>query len=240
MRRLPLVIVAALVMALAWSVLPVHGQDIYGLSFRPTDAMGDFGARGKVDMVEDGDGFLVSVDLSGAAEGLKIEKFTGAAAFVVWWVDMDGKRHSLGTLNDALVLDDARADALIAKLFLTAEADAATAQPTGDRLYEVTLRNVAEVETTAGVLTSKDTAKVSAAAGTTPTEAAKPTGAAAAKPTEAPKPTEAAKAGTETKKTEAKPGQLPTTGSAARDLLVLLAVVAGLVISALRLRAVRV
>jgi hypothetical protein len=244
MRTKLLVVVAGLVLALVWGALPASAQDIYGLSFRPTDAAPESSPRGTVDIVAGTDGkYVVTVDLSAADSVLKLANYPDADAFVVWSVDMDGKRRNLGVLDEGLVLGEAAADYLIAKLFLTAEADAAAAQPTTDRLYEVTLRNVAEVESTAarsgsGDTAAKPAAKTAAQAATAPTAttlaapAASPTVQA---PAGAAAPTAAA-AKTET----GKPAELPTTGNNARDLAVLLAVVTGLVLAGIRLRTLRV
>ncbi len=144
MRRFAFVVALLGLMA---AVAPAHAQDILGLTLRPSDAMPDGSGTGLVDFVSSGSGTEVSVDLSGAAEGMSIEDFEGATDFIVWAVDMEGVRHNLGPLNADLVLEDAPADFLVARIFVTAEADAAATQPTGDRLYEVTLRGVDEVDT---------------------------------------------------------------------------------------------
>jgi hypothetical protein len=226
---MPLIVAAALAIVLLWVALPAFAQDIYGLSFRPTEALGETAPRGTVDIVAgEGDMYTVSTDLAGALKALKLGSYPAAAAFVVWGVDMDGQRHNLGVLGEDLTLADAEADFLVAKVFLTAEADTEATQPTGERLYEVTLRNVAEVETT------------TAAAGQT--EAKTEAKAASAQAATATPKTEEAKASptTAAKVAEPKPSNLPTTGGETRDLLVLVLVVLGLGLGALRLRAIRV
>jgi hypothetical protein len=234
MRRLPLLVVAALVLVLLWGALPTFAQSIYGLSFRPTDAAPASSPRGSVDIeAGEGDNYLVTVDLASAAPSLKLANYDGANSFVVWSVDMDGQRHNLGSLNDDLTAEKLKADHLIAKLFLTAEADAEVAQPAGDRLYEVTLRNVAEVESTSSSTLSKAAvAEASATVEEKPTATTVAAGAAKAETKASPT--------AETKPAEAKPQVLPTTGDSTRDLLVLLAVVVGLVLIGTRLRTLRV
>jgi hypothetical protein len=236
MRRMPLLIAAAVAGALLWAALPAFAQDIYGLSFRPTEALSETAPRGTVDIVAgEGDNYKVSVDLTGAEKVLKLGSYPGAAAFLLWGVDMDGQRHNLGVLGDDLTLADAAADYLVAKVFLTAESDEAATQPTGERLYEVTLRNVAEVETTSAGA-AKPAAKTETKTETKTGEKAQAQAATATPKPAAPTvaPTTAAKAA------EPKPSNLPTTGGETRDLLVLVLVVVGLGLGALRLRTIRV
>ena len=209
MRRFALVVALLGLMATA---MPTHAQDILGLSLRATDAMPDGSARGLVDFVSTGDGTEVSVDLSGAAEGISIDDFDDATDFVVWAVDMEGVRHNLGALNDDLVLEDASTDFLVARVFLTAESDAGATQPSGDRLYEVTLRNVDEVDTVPDdVDSSEEMADDDAAS-------------------------------EEDAEEDAKPSELPTTGDPIRDLAVLLALATVLIGGgfSLRMQAVKI
>lgn len=191
-----------------------HAQDILGLSLRPSEAMPDGSAPGLVDFVSTGSGTEVSVDLSGAVEGMSIEDFEGASDFIVWAVDMEGARHNLGPLNADLVLEDAPVDFLVARVFVTAESDAAVTQPTGDRLYEVTLRRVEEVDTVPEQTDAVD-------------EAAE----------EEDEGEEAADE--ETEAADAKPKELPTTGDPMRDLLVLVTLSIVLIGGGLRLRTVK-
>jgi hypothetical protein len=147
MRKTPILALAALALFLATGSRPAAAQDILGLSLRPTDEMPAGTARGTVDLVSEAGGQTnVHVDVSGAAESLKLEDHPGASAFVVWAVDNDGVRHNIGTLDEALVLADASVPFLVAKIYVTAEADAEAASPTGEQLFEATLRNVTEVE----------------------------------------------------------------------------------------------
>lgn len=208
MRRFALFL--ALV-GLAAAAAPVSAQDIIGLSLRATDAAPDGAGNGTVDIVAEGDGYNVSVDLSGNADAFA-EQAAGGDHLVVWGIDMDGKRHNLGTLDDAYALENAGADFMVAKVYVTAEDDAAAVNPTSDPLFNLTLRKVTEVET------AMDDASMAA------DESAKASDTAAASaPAAAP----------------AKPQELPTTGTLLLDLVVMLAVAAAFVVGGLRLRAVR-
>jgi len=207
---------AALALAMLFGSLSAHAQSIYGLTLRPTDAAPEGAPRGSADIVSANGTYEVSVNLSAASGVLKLDAFRGASAFVVWAVDMDGRSGRVGALDEQLRLDAARVEHLIARLYITAEPAAGASNPTGARLYEVTLRNVPEAE---GVVASAQ-------------EAAPPTEAATAEPAPAgPTPTTAARNDT--------PKVLPTTGTGLGDLLVLAAAGLALVAAGLRLRAVR-
>lgn len=187
MRRLSILVLAAMVITLLFGPTPARAQDILGLSVRPTDLLPAGTARGSADILRsDAGGYLVSVDLSSAAEALVFDDYAGASAWVVWVVDMDGVRHNLGALDENLVLEDARTDGLVARVFVTAESAADVTTPSENRIFEATLRAVTE------------------------------------------------------EATEAKPEVLPTTGSLVHDLMVLVLVAVALVLTGLRLRAVRV
>ncbi len=207
----------------------VHAQDIVGLSLRATGAMPSGTGRGTLDIVKSNgaSNYLISVDFAGAAESLELNAFEGAEAWVVWAVDMDGIRHNLGTLNAESALKDIPVDYMVARVYLTAEPDAATKAPTGEPLFSVTLRNVTEVDTLPA--DAPAAAAATAPAGTTAGAAA---GAATAPPTAA------APAGTA--KDSAKPKELPTTGTWVQDVLAALAVATALIIGGWRLRMVRV
>lgn len=211
MRRIALFLALA---GLAVATAPVGAQDIKGLSFRATDAAPEGAGNGTVDIVADGDGYKVSVDLSGSADAFA-EKAVAGDHLVVWGVDMDGKRHNLGTLDDAYTLTDAAADFMVAKVYMTAEDDADAINPSSDPMFNLTLRTVTEVETAADEASMAAAESESASEGDT---------SAASAPAAAP----------------AKPQELPTTGTLVRDLAVLLAVAAAFVVGGLRLRAVRV
>lgn len=217
MKQTSILALALAAFFLALGALPAAAQDILGLSMRATDEMPAGTGRGTVDIVGDGaNQFKVTVDLSGAAENMKLEEFAGATGFSVWAVDTNGVRHNLGQLDDSMVLKDAAAGFPVAKIYVTAEADAATASPTGKPLFTATLRNVTESDATA-------TPASGAEATTAPATSA---GAAAAKPTDAPAAA-----------TAQKPKELPTTGDLVPDLMVLAAVAAGLFLVGWRLRA---
>ncbi len=212
MRRFAILVLVALGVALLQGTLTAQAQDILGLSVLPDPAMPAGTNRGSADIIRADDGsYLVSVDLSGAAEALDFDDFEGATAWVVWVVDMNGVRHNVGALNDNFVLEDATVDALVARIFLTAEAAADVTGPSEDRLFAATLRDVEEVE-------SVEPAP----------EAAE---AAEAAEEEAPAPTPVP---------ATEPEVLPTTGGLLHDLLVLAAVAAALLLVSLKLRAVRV
>lgn len=222
--------VVAALLGMAAVAVPAHAQDILGLTLRPTDAMPDGSVTGLIDLVSTGDGTEVSVDLSGAADALTIEDYEDATEFVVWAVDMDGVRHNLGPLNGDLVLEDAPVDFLVARIFMTAEADAEAQQPTGDRLYEVTLRRVDEVDTIPMQTESSDEPTDEDAGESADTEE---------------EGSDAAGEGEdegegEGEGEEAQPKELPTTGDPVRDLLVLAALAIVLIGGGMRLRAVRI
>lgn len=212
MRRFAFVVALVGCMVAA---IPAHAQDILGLSFRPTDAMPEGSAGGLVDFVSTGTGTEVSIDLSSSAEGMSIEDFDGASDFVVWAVDMKGARHNLGPLNADLVLESAPVDFLVARVFVTAEADANATQPTGDRLYEVTLRGVEEVDS---VPEQTDASE----------EATEEEDADAEEGAEE-----------EAEAEDATPKELPTTGDPMFDLMVLVALATVLIGGGLRLRTVK-
>jgi hypothetical protein len=216
MRKTPLVALTLVGLFCALAVRPASAQDILGLSLRPTDEMPSGTARGSVDLVADNGGYVISVDLSGAAEALKLESFEGAQAFVAWAVDTNGVRHNLGSLDEGLVLKDARADYPVAQVFVTAEPDAAAGVPAGEPLFTAALRNVTIVDATA---TPADGA---------PAAAPQPTAAAAA----APAATAAAPA-------PAKPKELPTTGETVPEVWALVGVALALLAVGWRLRAGR-
>jgi hypothetical protein len=214
MRKTSILALAIAGVFVAYGVLPVAAQSILGLSLRATDELPSGTARGTADIVADKDGqYKVSVDLSAAADSLKLADYPGAKAFLVWAVDTNGVRHNLGTLDGSLTLKDVAAAYAAAKLYVTAEADSAAAAPAGKPLFAATLRNVTEVEATA-----------------TPAgaEAAKSGGAESAAPQ-----------ATAVKAAEAKPNRMPTTGNELPDVLVVVAVAIGLLVLGLRLRAVR-
>lgn len=214
----PILIAVALAFALTLSLVavPVFAQSIYGLSFRTTDAAPEGAPRGSVDIVADDGSYLVTVDLTEAADVLFLDDFDGAEAFVVWAVDMDGVSENIGVLDEDLFLEDAQVDYLIARLYLTAEPSADAESAAGERLYQVTLRNVTEAE--------EAEVEAQAAAEETPEATAEPEATAL--------PTAQAEA-------EAKPTVLPTTGSGLGDLIVLAIVSFGLIGAGLRLRTVR-
>jgi len=218
MRTVHLFALVAVLAVLAFGATTAHATDIYGLSFRPTETLGD-APRGTVDIVADGDGYLVSVDLSEARDALMLDDYD-AEAFVVWYVDMIGKSHRVGTLDDSLSIADGAVDHIVAKVYLTAEADADVDAPTGDRLYELTLRNILEegeervveeeaADTDEGSATDEDA--------TTDEESDE-----------------------DADDNGGKPSELPPTGGQVRDLLMLVLVSATLLVGALRLRGVRV
>jgi hypothetical protein len=152
MRRIALVTLAGLGICLAlvaFASRPVRAQDILGMSLRPTGVMPAGTSAGAVDIVgQDGGGYLVSVDLSGVADSLASSDYAGDT-LVVWAVDTEGTTHRLGALSEQHVLEDAPADYLIARIFVTSEASAEAAAPSGESLFQATLRNVPQAETTA-------------------------------------------------------------------------------------------
>lgn len=214
MHRTPLLAVLAAGLVLALGAIPASAQDILGLSMRPTGEMASGTPRGSVDIISDSAGkYAVNIDLSSASEGLTLAAFEGAKAFVVWAVDTDGVRHNVGTLDGTLVLNGT-VDYQIARLALSAEADAATTSPTGPDLFAATLRSVQE--RSAAAPKAQATAAATKAAGTTAATAA-------------PAPTKSAP-----------PKELPTTGNTLPDVLVWAAVAVALLVIGLRLRGVRV
>ena len=82
------------------------------------------------------------------ADALVLEDYPDAEGWVVWAVDMDGRRHNMGVLDGNLVLEEAVADFVVARIFLTAEPALESAAPDGERLFVATLRSVEEVEAT--------------------------------------------------------------------------------------------
>lgn len=180
----------------------VHAQNVQGITLRAGETMKG-SPNGVVDIVGNGTTADVSIDLSGAAETMKLADFKDAKAFVVWAVDMDGYRHNIGTLSDELKLAEAAVDYRVARLYVTAEADAKATDPSGDPLYSVTLRNVTE-KSGAPSGAAKSSSAASPGASTSST----------ASTTSAAKP--AAAAGT-------KPSELPTTGGGLSDMMVLAA-----------------
>lgn len=200
-----------------------HAQDIVGLSLRATGEMPSGTGRGTLDIVKSNgaSNYLIGVDFAGAAESLELNAFEGAEAWVVWAVDMDGVRHNLGVLNAESALKDVAVDYVVARVYLTAEPDAAAKAPTGAPLFSVTLRNVTEVDTL-------------------PAEA--PAAAATAAPTSAPAGGAAAGAAPTVAATKdaSKPNALPTTGTWVQDVLAALAVATVLILGGWRLRIVRV
>lgn len=238
MRRASLAVLAALALAVLLGALPARAQSIYGLSFRPTDALPEETSRGTADIVAVEGEYFVSVDLSEAADALDLANFGDAEAFVVWAVAMDGKSTRVGALNDELRLEDTAVGFFIARLYLTAEPSADVDEASGDRLFEVTLRRVTEVASAAADEGDAEEAAEEAEKGEESAQTAKSTesGAAAAAAAGATGATGAVAAPS----AEAKPHVLPTTGSDLGDLLVLLAVAGALILAGLRLRAVRV
>jgi len=213
-NKLRLLTATLAIIVFAAGTTPALAQDILGLSMRATEAMPEGTSRGLADIVDDGDGYAVSLDLSSAADALNLDDFDGAEAFVLWAVDMDGVRHNIGVLGDDGTLEDASVDFLIARLYVTAESDSAANQPTGDPLFLVTLRSVEEVDTVA----EEDAEDADEAA------------------SEAADDTDEGEAATD----EAKPAELPTTGQPMRDLLVLLAMAGALLAGGLKLRSSRI
>ena len=229
MRILTIAAVAALGAVLVLGNAPVLAQDIYGLSLRPTEGMNELSVRGSVDIVADGEDYLVSIDLSAAVDELDLDDIDDAEAFVVWVVDMDGNVTNAGALDENLVLEDAVVSGVVAKVFVTAEEDSAAAEPSGDRLYELTLRNVAETAQ------PTDDEAADQADDATDDDADEDAADEDADDDAATEDSE-----DEDSKDDDKPVELPTTGGDTRDLLVLVAVALGLMMGALRLRTLRV
>lgn len=204
MMRRTLAALAAFSLAAALAA-PIHAQDIMGMSLRPAPGSKDLAGTGTIDILraEKAGSYTVKVDLSKAAESLDLSKFEGAKAFVVWAVDLDGMRHRLGKLDDKQALGDTTVDYSVAKVYVTAEADAEAASPSTP-LYALTLRQVKEQETAA------------AAPATADSKAAAPTAASGSSSTTAGSSSPTAEA-----KKDTKPSTLPTTGSAKPDLLVM-------------------
>lgn len=221
MMRRTLAALAALGLAAALAA-PTFAQDIMGMSLRPAPGSKDLSGTGLIDILR-GDkagSFKVKVDMAAAAESLDLSKFDGAKSFVVWAVDMDGMRHNLGALDAQQALAETSVDYTVAKVYVTAEADAKAASPS-DPLYVVTLRQVKEQESAPAAADSK--AAASGATATTDSKAAAPTAMATTASAAAASPTEAKK--------DSKPSTLPTTGTGATDL-VLMAMLAVLLIGA--------
>jgi len=175
MMRRTLAALAALGLAASLAA-PIFAQDILGMSLRPAPGSKDLAGTGLIDITrgEKAGNFNVKVDLSKAAESLDLSKFEGAGAFVVWAVDMEGLRHSLGALDDKMVLADTLVDYTVAKVYVTAEANAKVAAPSAP-LYVVTLRQVTEQESAP---TADSKAVAAAATATTDSKATAPTTAA--------------------------------------------------------------
>ena len=227
MIRRMLAAVAMLGLLFAGHALPAHAQDILGLSLRPTDAMTGSPGRGSVDITRsNGEGnYAIKVDMSGTADSMDLTAFDGAKSWVVWAVDMDGVRHNVGSLDGDLMLVSAAVDYMIARVYITAEADAKAKQP-GDPLFSVTLRQVQEVDTVAEDDASSDEATTDEA---TADDAATDEAAA-----------DDASADASASAESSTPAELPTTGGPISDMLMLLAIAGLLVFGGLRLRAVRV
>lgn len=211
------------------SASTAHAQNVQGLSLRAGDALKG-SPSGAVDIVGDGETATIKVDIAAAAETMKIADFKDAKAFVVWAVDMDGYRHNIGTLSDELTLAEAKVDYRVARVYVTAEADAKANAPTGEPLYAVTLRSVTE----------KDGAPAgdAKASGSTSASSAPAAGAAASSSAPAAGAASSAPAKT-TAAASTKPNVLPTTGSGASDLLVLAVAAALLLAAGVRLAGVR-
>lgn len=230
MRRF-LVVTGFVALLAALAVPAAHAQNVQGLSLRAGTALKG-SPNGTVDIVGDGATANVKVDLSGAAETMKIADFKDAKAFVVWAVDMDGYRHNVGALTDELKLADVKVDYRVARLYVTAEADANASAPTGDPLYAVTLRTVTEKD---GAPAGE--AKASGAAASTSSSSSSSSSAAASSA-----PAASAASSTSAKTTtasSAKPANLPTTGGGVPDLLVLAAATMALLAVGARLAAIR-
>lgn len=223
MRRIA-VVLAGVAM---WAVLTgpaAHAQNVQGLSLRAGEAMKG-SPSGLVDIVGNGDAATVMLDLSGAAETMKLADFDGAKAFVVWAVDMDGYRHNLGALSDELKLADVEVDFRVARIYVTAEADAGAKAPTGDPLYAATLRNVTE----------KDGAPAGAAKASSASSSASSSTSSSAASTSASASTGAAKPAA----AGAKPAELPTTGGGGGDLALLAVAAACLLFVGAKMAGVR-
>lgn len=209
-------------------VTPAAAQDIRGLTLRATDKFAT-GTGGIVDLVKqpEGAGYLIKVDLSKAAEGLKGAEFKDAKAFVVWAVDMEGTRHNVGKLSDKGVLEDAKTSFVVAKLFVSPEGDANAVQPTGDRIYELTLRSVTETDKAPA---SSAKAAVAVAPATSSGSSSASASGSTGGTTSAGASTTAASASSNVSSTttassdKSNPQTLPTTGEPWQDLSVLAAV----------------
>mgnify|MGYP000986728104 CR=1 FL=1 len=200
MMRRTLAVLAAFSLA-AVVAAPIHAQDILGMSLRPAPGSTDLAGTGSIDILrgEKAGTYTVKVDLSKAAESLDLSKFEGAKAFVVWAVDLDGQRHRLGKLDDKQALGDTAVDYGVAKVYVTAEADAEASSPSAP-LYALTLRQVKEQESAPAAADNKAAASAATSGSASTTAGSSPT--------------------VEAKK-DAKPSTLPTTGSAKPDLLVM-------------------
>lgn len=228
MRRC-LFVIGLFAMFAAFTARAAHAQNVQGLSLRAGEALAG-SPSGTVDIVGDGTAATVQVNLSGSAETMKIADFKDAKAFVVWAVDMDGYRHNLGSLSDELKLSDVKVDYRVARVYVTAEADAKATAPTGDPLYAVTLRSVTEKD---GAPAGES--KASSAASSSSASSSSSTASSSAASSSAP----AAAAAKTTSSTSAKPANLPTTGGGVPDLLVLAAATMALLAVGARLAAVR-
>lgn len=233
MRRF-LVISGFVALLAALAVPAAHAQNVQGLSLRAGAALKG-SPNGTVDIVGDGATANVKVDLSGAAETMKIADFKDAKAFVVWAVDMDGYRHNVGALTDELKLADVKVDYRVARLYVTAEADADASAPTGDPLYAVTLRTVTEKD---GAPAGE--AKAGSAAASTSSSSASSSSSSSAAASSAPAASAASSTSAKTTTaSSAKPANLPTTGGGVPDLLVLAAATMALLAVGARLAATR-
>lgn len=229
MRRLAILLAILVAAAL---VTPAHAQDILGLTMRPSaDVEGC--PNGTADITSEGEGYMVHVDLSGAAECLSGSEFEAAGNYVVWAVDMDGNRYNLGTLDDSLMLEGAAVDYVVAKVYVTAEENADAVNPSSDPIFSVTLRNVTEVEADEEGMDAQDEESEEGADEDADEGSEEGDDEDAAGDEDADEGDEGADEDEET------PEELPTTGSLLFDLLVLAGMATVLVLGGLRLRAVR-
>ena len=159
MRRLSILVLAAIAVGLFFGPSAAFAQNILGLSVRPTDLLPPGTSRGTADiMTSDHGGYTLDGDLSAAAAVLAFAYYPGSTAWVVWIVGMDGIRHNVGALDENLVLEGVRTDVLIARIFVTAEELADADTPSENRLFEATLRDVEEVDKTAAEGTPEEPA----------------------------------------------------------------------------------
>ncbi|MEO8083333.1 MAG: hypothetical protein ABI780_05880 [Ardenticatenales bacterium] len=238
MRRC-LFVIGLFALFAAFTARAAHAQNVQGLSLRAGEALAG-SPSGTVDIVGDGTSATVQVDLSGAAETMKIADFKDAKSFVVWAVDMDGYRHNLGSLSDELKLSDVKVDYRVARVYVTAEADAKATAPTGDPLYAVTLRSVTEKDgAPAGESMASSAASSSTASSSSSAASSSVASSSAASSSAASSSAPAAAAAKTTSSSSAKPANLPTTGGGMPDLLVLAAAAMALLAVGARLAAVR-